>query len=306
MLKEKIICLMGPTGVGKSKLAIELTKHLPCEIISVDSVMVYRGMDIGTAKPSQEELVFAPHRLIDICDPIESYSAGRFCKDVSREIKAIRAENKTPLLVGGTMLYFHALQQGLSALPEGSSKIREYLTEEAKQKGISSLYARLKEIDPIAALRIKANDLQRIQRALEIYELTGKSLSECLATNKAESLPYDFINVALLPDSKASLNERIGERFKMMLKGGLLGEVEALMRGWNLTSDLPAMRAVGYRQVYKYLKGELTYEKMEEQSIIATRQLTKRQMTWLRSWPNLKCFINSDADIVPCLQKFAY
>jgi tRNA dimethylallyltransferase len=272
-----IFCLMGPTASGKTDLAIDLLKHLPCEIISVDSAMVYREMNIGTSKPSPDILKETPHRLIDICDPSEIYSAGNFRDDALREINNIISYGKIPLLVGGTMLYFHALQNELANLPKAQPEIREKILQEAEKNGWEYLHERLKKID----------DPQRLQRALEVYEITGKSLTDLIEESSNQKLPFRFINFALIPNDRNKLNEVIANRFDKMLKQGLIEEVEKLFYRGDLHIDLPSIRAVGYRQVWEYLSGNIDKELMREKAIIATRQLAKRQMTWLRSWKNL-------------------
>lgn len=286
---------MGPTGSGKTHLAIELVKHLPCDIISVDSAMVYRGMDIGTAKPTLAEQAIAPHRLIDICDPSQAYSAGQFCLDATREIKDILQQGRIPLLVGGTMLYFRALQQGLAELPSTNPEVRAQLQQDLTQLGIAELHKRLQKIDPIAAQRIKTTDTQRITRALEVYMMTGKTLSSFLTADQPKQLPYTIINIAIAPPERSILHQRISKRFATMLNMGFVAEVEKLYARGDLTLQMPSIRSVGYRQIWEYLSGILNYEQMQEKGIIATRQLAKRQMTWLRSWSNLKWF-NSEED----------
>lgn len=282
------VCLMGPTASGKTDLAVTLVETLPMEIISVDSVMVYRGMDIGSAKPNSETLARAPHRLIDICDPLEAYSAARFRDDALREMADITARDRIPLLVGGTMLYFRALLAGLSTLPSADVEIRTRLEEEAAAEGWASLHRRLTEVDPEAGARIHPNDPQRIQRALEVYELTGTPLSELQQSQQCDQpLPYRIIKLAVAPVDRTILHERIAQRFELMLQNGLIEEVETLRQRGDLHLDLPALRAVGYRQVWEYLSGKLDYTAMVERGIIATRQLAKRQFTWLRSEPEL-------------------
>lgn len=285
--QQSIFCLMGPTASGKTHVAIELTQRLPCDIVSVDSAMVYRGMDIGTAKPTPAELSIAPHRLIDIADPAEAYSAGQFCVDATQAIEQILRAGRIPLLVGGTMLYFRALQQGLSPLPSADPALREQLAQEAEQNGWSVLHQRLQRIDPESAARISAQDTQRIQRALEIHALTGQPASEFYKHAAAIKSPYRMVNLALMIDDRLALAKRIEQRFIHMLKQGFIAEVEALRARGDLHADLPSMRAVGYRQVWDYLAGELNAADMQERAIIATRQLAKRQMTWLRSWPEV-------------------
>lgn len=282
-----IICLMGPTAAGKTDLAMALVKQLPCEIISVDSVMIYQGMDIGAAKPSQAQLQQAPHRLIDKLDPGEPYSAGQFRVDALREINHILAAGNIPLLVGGTMLYFRVLKQGMAALPVANPDLRAQLQARGEQAGWAALHAELANIDPLAAARIHCHDSQRIQRALEVYQLTGKTMSAWQAEQIHPLSAYHWLDIALLPSNRAALHERIALRFYRMLEQGLIEEVRRLHQRSDLTPDLPAIRSVGYRQVWAYLDGALTYEAMCDKAITATRQLAKRQMTWLRSWPNV-------------------
>jgi len=274
---------MGPTASGKTDLAVALAARLPCDIISVDSALVYRGMDIGTAKPGPEVLSKTPHRLLDICDPSEPYSAARFCADAEREMAKIVAAGRIPLLVGGTMLYFRALQQGLSRLPEADSAVRARLTAEANAEGWAALHRRLAAIDPAAARRIHPNDPQRIQRALEVYELTGHPLSRLTEGPRRRVLPYRFLKLAHAPAERAILHQRIERRFLNMLEIGFETEVRALWARGDLSPELPSMRCVGYRQMLKYLFSEYTFGDMVQRSIIATRQLAKRQLTWLRS-----------------------
>ena len=285
-----VLCLMGPTASGKTDLAVALHASLPVDIVSVDSVMVYRGMDIGSAKPEPAILARAPHRLVDILDPAEPYSAARFREDALREIRAIHAAGRVPLLVGGTMLYFRALFGGLSALPSADPAVRARLETEAAAQGWPALHARLAEVDPAAAARIHPNDPQRIQRALEVYELTGQPLSRLQSTDAGEPLPYRFVKLAVAPAERSVLHERIARRFRQMLEAGLVEEVEGLYRRGDLHPGLPSIRAVGYRQVWQYLAGELDREEMVERGIIATRQLAKRQFTWLRSETDVAWF----------------
>ena len=283
-MSKLIFCLMGPTASGKTALAIELVKQFPFEIISVDSAMIYRDMDIGTAKPSAEELQAAPHHLLDIINPTESYSAAQFCADATSLADEILQKGKIPLLVGGTMMYFNALQQGLSALPEANPELRQQLEAEAAQHGWAMMHQRLAQIDPKAALRIHANDTQRIQRALEVYHLTGTCLSDFLAQQKKEESAYIFANFILFPEHRPWLHERIAWRFEQMLAQGFVEEVQRLLQKWSLTTSMPSMRCVGYRQVMDYLQGNDDYPMMREKGIAATRQLAKRQLTWLRHW----------------------
>ncbi|EIJ41761.1 tRNA isopentenyltransferase MiaA [Beggiatoa alba B18LD] len=297
------IFLMGPTAAGKTDLAVAIVQHFPCEIISVDSALVYRGMDIGTAKPSAEILSIAPHRLIDICDPLESYSAARFCKDALQHIAEIQAHGKIPLLVGGTGLYFRSLQQGLSDLPPADVNVRERLNQLIESEGLTALHARLAQVDPIAAQRIHPNDPQRIQRALEVYEISGISMTDWYAkADKAWSLP-DVVKFVIAPAQREVLHARIAKRFKLMLQQGLVDEVETLFKRGDLDLSLPAMRAVGYRQVWQYLTGELDYTSMVEQGIVATRQLAKRQLTWLRAEADAVWFDSQETNITELVLK---
>ena len=279
-----VVCLMGPTASGKTDLAIHLVERLPLDIISVDSVMVYRGMDIGSAKPDPETLARVPHRLIDIRDPADAYSAAQFRDDALREMAAITAAGRIPLLVGGTMLYFRALLTGLSLLPSADAEIRARLEAEAEVEGWDSLHRRLAEVDAVAAARIHPHDPQRIQRALEVYELTGIPLSQLQQKESVDQpLPYRIVKLAVAPSDRAVLHQRIATRFEQMLDQGLIEEVEGLRKRGDLHLDLPALRAVGYRQVWEFLIGDIDYTEMKERGIIATRQLAKRQFTWLRA-----------------------
>ncbi len=282
-----VICLLGPTASGKTPLAIQLVQRLPCEIISVDSAMVYRGMDIGTAKPDAATLQRAPHRLIDIREPTDPYSAGDFRSDVLREMAAIHAQPKIPLLVGGTMLYFRVLQHGLATLPKADAAMRAALTLRLQTQGLAALHAELAAVDAAAAARIHVNDEQRILRALEVHGLTGSTISAWQKTTASASLPYQFYNVALIPADRKQLHQRIAERFDAMLQQGFMMEMQRLVDRGDLSAALPAMRSVGYRQAYAHLTGKLSYTAMRETAIAATRQLAKRQLTWLRSWPNV-------------------
>ena len=284
MSQSTVICIMGPTAAGKTDLAVELVEHLSAEIISVDSALVYKEMKIGTAMPDDEILARAPHRLINFLDPAEPYSAARFREDALREIEAVLANGHIPLLVGGTMLYFRALLQGLSELPAADEAIRQRLEEEMATNGLAAMHARLAEIDPEAAARIHPNDPQRTQRALEVYEATGISMSEWYRRQqKTDPFPYRCIKIALIPEDRARLHDRIARRFHLMLEQGLVEEVKALYERGDLDQDKPSMRAVGYRQVWEYLCGNYDYGQMVEKGIVATRQLAKRQLTWLRS-----------------------
>ena len=279
------IFLMGPTASGKTALAVSLVERFPLEIVSVDSALVYRDMNIGTAKPDAATLSRAPHHLLDIRDPTESYSAAAFCADAQRLMADITARGKVPLLVGGTMLYFRALLQGLDDLPRADPALRKKREIEAASRGWPALHVELAQVDPVTAQRLSPNDSQRIGRALEIYQLTGKPMS-ALLDQAQTALPYRVLQLALIPSDRAVLHQRIATRFDTMLAEGLLDEVEALRKIYALTSDLPAMRAVGYRQAWAYLDGAIDRAGLREQGLAATRQLAKRQLTWLRSWPD--------------------
>ena len=304
-VKSKVIAIMGPTASGKTDTAIYLRQHLPVELISVDSALVYKGMDIGTAKPDAETLAKAPHRLIDIMDPAEPYSAMHFRNDALREMADIVAQGRIPVLVGGTMLYFRALLQGLSELPSADPEIREQLEQEAKAQGWPAMHKKLAKIDPQAAARIHPNDPQRISRALEVYELTGKSLSQLQEENQHQNeLPYDVIKIAVSPSERSVLHERIAVRFSQMLEQGFLTEVEGLFARKDLHEQLPAIRAVGYRQAWQYLQGQMDYTEMVEKAIVATRQLAKRQLTWLRSETDLVWFDSLQPDYQQSVLKY--
>jgi len=288
---------MGPTAAGKTDLAIELTKVLPCELISVDSALVYRGMDIGTAKPSKAQLAEYPHRLIDILDPAQSYSAADFRSDALAAMAEITARGNIPLLVGGTMLYFKALLDGLADMPAADAQVRAQLEADAQAFGWQSLHDQLAVVDPVSAARIHPNDPQRLIRALEVYRVSGMSMTAHREQQTAQSteaaasgrqqLPYTVANLAIAPADRKVLHQRIALRFEQMLDQGFLDEVLALRSRGDLHSGLPSIRAVGYRQVWDHLDGKLTRDEMQERGIIATRQLAKRQFTWLRSWDDL-------------------
>lgn len=278
------IFLMGPTASGKTALAVSLVERFPLEIISVDSALVYRGMDIGTAKPDAATLARAPHHLLDIRDPTEAYSAAAFCDDARRLMADIVLRGRVPLLVGGTMLYFRALLHGLDDLPRADPLLRQQLEREAASRGWPALHAELAKVDPPTAARLAPNDSQRIGRGLEVFRLTGVPMSALLDKAQA-ALPYRVLQLALVPSERAVLHRRIAARFDAMLAEGLVDEVATLRRSHALTPDLPAMRAVGYRQAWACLDGEIDQAELREQGIAATRQLAKRQLTWLRSWP---------------------
>ncbi|WP_228260634.1 tRNA (adenosine(37)-N6)-dimethylallyltransferase MiaA [Marinobacter confluentis] len=312
------IFLMGPTASGKTDLAIELCRRLPCDIISVDSAMIYRGMDIGTAKPSPAELAAAPHRLIDICDPADTYSAADFRRDALAEMAVISARDRIPLLVGGTMMYFKALLQGLSALPSASPSLRRDIENQAEAQGWPSLYAELAHKDPVAARLIHPNNRQRLMRAIEVIRLTGKPISVLWEqtgkhpperdsvervedytyftrwqADESPTLPYTVTQLAIAPSERSVLHERIARRFHQMLETGFLDEVRSLMARGDLDPDLPSMRCVGYRQAWEHLAGEYGEQEMVAKGIAATRQLAKRQLTWLRKWSDLD-WLDSD------------
>lgn len=283
--KPLAITIMGPTAAGKTDLAIALRERCSGELISVDSALVYRGLDIGSAKPSRSEQEKAPHRLINICDPSQPYSAADFCRDARKEIHDIRSQGKTPILVGGTMLYFKALLEGLSPMPKSDAKAREEIELQAVQKGWPSVHERLAKIDPIAAERIHPNHSQRLSRALEVYLVSGKTMTEWQSeAGKGLLEEFNWVQLAVSPRDRAVLHRRIQQRFDAMLELGFEKEVKQLQARGDLHKDLPAIRAVGYRQMWDYLVGESSFDEMREKGIAATRQLAKRQLTWLRGW----------------------
>ena len=298
------IFLMGPTAAGKTALALALHDALPVEIISVDSSQVYRGMDIGTAKPSREEQARAPHRLIDIRDPDQPYSAAEFCADALREMEAITQAGKIPLLVGGTMFYFHALEFGLSSLPSADPAVRARLVEQAAAMGWDALHRRLQEIDPVSGARIHPNDTQRIQRALEVHELTGTTLSALSAGERQHVLPFHLIKIALWPQDRARLHQRIAHRLQDMFARGFIEEVERLLARENLPPTAPSLRTVGYRQIAEGLIQQVSESVMQERVLAATRQFAKRQITWLRSYPGIRVF--DSAETLPDQECLAY
>jgi tRNA dimethylallyltransferase len=283
------ICLMGPTACGKTRVAVALAQQLPVDIISVDSALVYRGLDIGSGKPDAATRALAPHRLIDIRDPAEPYSAADFRADALREINDILGKGRIPLLVGGTMLYFKALRDGLSDMPSADPDVRARINELAEREGWGAVHQRLQAVDPRAAARIHPNDPQRLQRALEVYEVSGRPLSEFHAekpAGAAADLPCTLTFIAMLPE-RAALHAVIAQRFHQMLEMGFIDEVSSLRKRGDLHVDMPAIRSVGYRQVWEFLDGKYDYATMVEKGIAATRQLAKRQYTWLRGWPDL-------------------
>ncbi|WP_232091301.1 tRNA (adenosine(37)-N6)-dimethylallyltransferase MiaA [Alteromonas macleodii] len=274
---------MGPTASGKTGLALDIAAQVDSEVISVDSALVYKGMDIGTAKPTQEEQAGVVHHLIDIIDPADSYSVSQFVNDTNGLIGDILARGKVPILAGGTMMYFNALINGISPLPKSDEKIRDDITQQAQRLGWSKLHDELRGVDPISGERIHPNDPQRITRALEVYRSTGKTLTYW-QQQEGEKCPYNIAQFAIAPADRAVLHERIATRFDMMLEQGFEKEVSKLYERSDLHEDLPSIRSVGYRQMWQYLDGQLSYAEMRERGIIATRQLAKRQLTWLRGW----------------------
>lgn len=302
--KPTVIFLMGPTASGKTNLAIALKKHLPCNLISVDSTLVYKGMNIGTAKPTAAELALAPHCLIDIRDPSEPYSAANFVADALVEIERIHSQERIPLLVGGTMLYFKALLEGLAPMPSSDPAIRAAIEAKAASHGWPSIHAELEEVDPEMAKAIHPNHSQRLARALEVYRVSGKTMTK-LRQEQAESKAvlfcdrFNVVQIAIAPRERSTLHQRIEQRFHRMVEQGFEGEVRQLFERGDLHSDLPAIRAVGYRQMWDYLEGTLSFDEMIEKGIIATRQLAKRQFTWLRGWEELNwLFTENEAGIV--------
>ena len=297
------VAIMGPTASGKTAAALAIARQIPSEIISVDSALVYRGMDIGTAKPTPEELASVPHHLIDIIEPTESYSVAQFSADTLRLVADISARGKLPLLVGGTMMYFKGLTDGLDDLPTANAELRVVIEEEAARIGWPAMHDKLRALDPVTAERLAPNDAQRINRALEIIELSGRSMSELLAKRAKTVLPFDLLSFALEPSDRAVLHGRIATRFDQMLgtrdDSGIVAEVAGLRARGDLNPNLPSMRCVGYRQAWDYLDGTIDRPALRETGIIATRQLAKRQLTWLRSMPDrvvIDCLANNTAD----------
>lgn len=295
--EQPAVCLMGPTASGKTELAVRLVQSLPLAIVSVDSAMVYRGMDIGTAKPGPEILERAPHRLIDIREPEETYSAGDFVRDARAEMADIRAAGRVPLLVGGTMMYFRALTRGIAELPSADPAVRAAIDNAARAEGWPALHARLAAVDPAAAARIASNDSQRIQRALEVWRVSGKPLSTWQAEGPDRARASAYLRFGLVPEPRAALHRRIEGRLRGMLDAGFVDEVARLKQRPFLDDRSPAMRAVGYRQVWLYLDGRATLEEAAHKAVAATRQLAKRQLTWLRTEPGLICHNPLEADV---------
>jgi tRNA dimethylallyltransferase len=281
---------MGPTASGKSSLAAALAQRFPVEIVSVDSAQIYRGMDIGTAKPSAAERAAVPHHLIDVIDPTESYSAARFREDALRLMREITVRGHIPLLVGGTMLYFKALREGLSDLPDSDESVRTEIDAEAAERGWPAMHAKLAEIDPLTASRLKPNDAQRIQRALEVYRVSGEAMSQLLERKKGAAPPFHLVELALVPSDRAQLHRRIEARFDAMLERGLVEELRALRKRYALRPGLPSMRCVGYRQAWQFLEGEIDRDGLRNHGIYSTRQLAKRQLTWLRAMKTVRSF----------------
>ncbi len=296
--KPKVIFVMGPTASGKTDLAMQLCDQLPCELVSVDSAMVFKGMDIGTAKPSPAELAAYPHRLVDIIDPAEAYSAAQFREDALSAIDEIQAANRFPVLVGGTMLYFNALKQGLAKLPEADPELRQRIEAEAAELGWPAIHARLAAVDPEGARRLKPNDSQRLQRALEVFELTGRPISDHWREQEEAELPFEIVPIALAPDDRSVLHERIELRFDLMLKAGFEEEVRALWQRGDLHVGMPSIRCVGYRQMWSWLEGEYDRETMRYKGIVATRQLAKRQLTWLRGWKDVNWLSTTESNLL--------
>jgi len=288
---------MGPTASGKTDLAMALYDKLPCDIISVDSAMIYRDMNIGTATPDAEFLSRYPHRLVDILDPAESYSAADFREDALEQMAEITAAGRIPLLVGGTMLYYQSLVKGLAQLPQADQAVRGRLVAEAEQHGWEFLHQRLQQVDPVAAERIHPNDPQRMQRALEVYELTGRSMTELWQEQEQQKLPYNLMQLCVMPPERKTIHERIEKRFHIMLEQGFEDEVRALWNRGDLDLQMPSVRCVGYRQMWEYFSGVWDYDTMVEKGIVATRQLAKRQVTWLRSWPDLHTLASGDPNL---------
>ncbi|AUZ04727.2 MULTISPECIES: tRNA (adenosine(37)-N6)-dimethylallyltransferase MiaA [Vitreoscilla] len=285
MSDSRAVAILGPTASGKTRLALELANHLPIEIISLDSALVYQDMNIGTAKPSQAEMASVPHHLIDIISPLTVYCAADFVQDTVRLVAEIHARNRLPVIVGGTMMYYQALSQGFNQLPSANTDIRAQLAQDKAEHGLASLYQRLQDADPITAARLSPNDSQRIERALEVYLISGKPMSQWLSQDN-DTHALNLHTITLIPEERARLHQSIAQRFDTMLQDGFVQEVQALQQKYpDLHSDLPSMRCVGYRQVWDYLQGAVNAEQMRELGIIATRQLAKRQLTWLRKIP---------------------
>ena len=303
------IFLMGPTASGKTDLALALARVLPCELVSVDSALVYRGMDIGTAKPDRATLDAFPHHLVDIRDPAEAYSAADFRRDALAAMADITARGRIPLLVGGTMLYYKALLEGLADMPGADAEVRAELEARAEREGLAALHAELQAVDPQSAARIHPNDPQRLVRALEVFRVSGMTMTQLRmqqseAASSGSGLAYTVAQLAIAPAQRQILHERIAQRFDLMLEQGFVAEVERLHRRGDLHGEMPSIRAVGYRQVWDHLEGRLSAAQMRERGIIATRQLAKRQFTWLRSWQDVQWLDSLDCDNLPRALKY--
>jgi tRNA dimethylallyltransferase len=298
------ILLMGPTASGKSALAMQIASRLPVEIVSVDSAQVYRGMDVGTAKPNAEERARVPHHLVDVIEPTESYSAAAFRTDALRHIGEISGRGRVPLLAGGTMLYFKALLEGLSELPSSDRAVRERIDAEAAERGWPAMHADLAKVDGATAARLKPNDAQRIQRALEIFRVSGRPMSDLVGRTAGGGLPFRPISIALVPADRSALHRRIEARFDAILADGLVDELRSLRGRWPLRREMPSMRCVGYRQAWQFLDGEISEGDLRDRGIFATRQLAKRQLTWLRSMPQARTFDSLAAGLDPDVLEF--
>ncbi|MDX1491138.1 MAG: tRNA (adenosine(37)-N6)-dimethylallyltransferase MiaA [Pseudohongiellaceae bacterium] len=305
--KPKAVCLIGPTASGKTDLAIEIVQRLPYDIINVDSAQIYTQMDIGTGKPDAQTLAKAPHRLFDFLDPAMSYSASQFRSDAIQEMQSIVDKGRVPLLVGGTMMYFKALRDGLATMPSADEQIRAQILTLAQQDGWQEVHRLLAEVDPESAQRIHPNDPQRLQRAYEVYLVSGKTMSQLHQEQRSNEpcLPFDLQFIGIAPKERALLHQRIETRFKGMLDKGLVAEVEALYARGDLDLSMPSMRSVGYRQVWQYIAGEISFDAMVERGIIATRQLAKRQITWMRGWEELQSFDSTEPETLDLILKSA-
>ena len=304
-MPQTVITLRGPTASGKTDLAISLIKELPLEIISVDSVMVYRGLDIGSAKPNQQILDQYPHHLINISDPDNNYSLGKFFKDVNKAIRLITENKKIPILVGGTMMYFNILSKGLSNLPSSDDEIRKKIEHQAEVMGWPELHKKLSEVDPISATKIKPNDKQRVQRALEVIELTGKPLSEFFK-DQQHTEDYNFFNISLFATNRDRLYQRINSRFSKMLNDGLVDEVNGLLESTNLRSSNNSMKSIGYREICAFLDNKLSLKEAEQNATMATRRLAKRQITWLRSLKDHNSYDILENNLIQKIQDLIY
>ena len=304
-MSQTVITLRGPTASGKTDLAISLIKELPLEIISVDSVMVYRGLDIGSAKPNQQTLDQYPHHLINISDPDNNYSLGKFFKDVNKAIRIIAENKKIPILVGGTMMYFNILSKGLSNLPSSDDEIRKKIEHQAEVMGWPELHKKLSEVDPISATKIKPNDKQRVQRALEVIELTGKPLSEFFK-DQQHTEDYNFFNISLFATNRDRLYQRINSRFSKMLNDGLVDEVNGLLESTNLRSSNNSMKSIGYREICAFLDNKLSLKEAEQNATMATRRLAKRQITWLRSLKDHNSYDILENNLIQKIQDLIY